>query len=119
MNAIIGLGKYLFALPFAVFGIFHFMGANDMAGMAPGGAPMVYFTGLCMLLAAVSIIMGKYDKLASVLLAVLMLIFAFGVHAPNITPENMEMMKVLSNIALAGGALMYASSMAKDDSIIG
>ncbi|MBK8624149.1 MAG: hypothetical protein IPN86_00810 [Saprospiraceae bacterium] len=36
MNSIIGLGKYLFAIPMAVFGIMHFMAAGDMAAMAPG-----------------------------------------------------------------------------------
>jgi len=120
MNAIIGLGKYLYAIPFAIFGIFHFMGASDMAAMAPfGGEIMVYFTGACHLAAAVAILIGKYDKLASVLLALMLLIFAFAVHVPAISAENQEMMKVLTNFALAGGALMYASSMAKDNSIIG
>lgn len=34
MNALLGIGKYLFAIPFLVFGVFHFMGAEAMAGMA-------------------------------------------------------------------------------------
>ena len=45
MNAITGLGKYFFAIPMLIFGVFHFMGANEMAAMAPGGVISVYFTG--------------------------------------------------------------------------
>ena len=119
MNSITGLGKYFFAVPFAIFGIMHFMAAGDMAAMAPGGAPMVYFTGLCLLAAGVSIMIGKYDKLAAVLLAVMLLLFAGVVHGPNMSENPMEMGNILKNLALAGAALMYAHSMAKDNSVIG
>ena len=119
MNAITNLGKYLYALPFAIFGIMHFMAANDMAAMAPGGAPMVYFTGLAMIAASVSMIIGKMDKLAAVLLAVMLLLFAAVVHAPAMSENPMEMGNILKNVALAGAALMYAHSMAKDNAVIG
>jgi hypothetical protein len=36
MNAIVNLGRYLYALPFAVFSSFHFMNAQGMAGVAFG-----------------------------------------------------------------------------------
>lgn len=117
MNSVISLGKYLFAIPFAVFGIMHFVGADQMAGMAPGGIFMVYFTGLCLILGAVSIIIGKYDKLASVLLAVLLILFLIP-HFQNMSTNEAEIFNILKNIALAGGALLYASQ-AKDNSIIG
>ena len=67
MNSIIGLGKYLLAIPMGVFGLMHFMAADKMAGMAPGGSITVYITGIALIAAAVSIIIGKYDKLAAVL----------------------------------------------------
>ena len=53
----------------------HYMSADQMAGMAPGGAIMVYFTGTCLLAGSIAIMIGKYDKLASVLVAVLLLLF--------------------------------------------
>ncbi len=117
MNAIIGLGKYLFAIPFAVFGIFHFMNADQMAGMAPGGVPMVYFAGVALIAAAIAIIIGKLDKLASVLLALMLLLFSIP-HIQGLAENQHEMGNILKNVALAGGALMYAS-MAKDNSVIG
>lgn len=116
MNSIIGLGKYLFAIPMAVFGIMHFMAAGDMAAMAPGGVGMVYFTGLALIAAAVSILIGKYDKLASLLLGVMLLLFIIP-HAKNLSTNDMEMINILKNIALAGGAFMYAS-MARDNSYV-
>jgi putative oxidoreductase len=124
MNAIINLGKYLYAIPFGIFGIMHFMNADDMAGMPPfGGSIMVYITGLALVAAAVSIIIGKMDKLASVLLAVLLLLFVFTMHLSGVmSGDEAQMMTSMPNLlkdtALAGAALMYAS-MAKDDAVIG
>ncbi len=117
MNGIIGLGKYLFAIPMGIFGIMHFIAADQMAAMAPGGKFMVYFTGLALVLAAVSIIIGKMDKLASVLLAVMLLLFIIP-HAQNMASDESEMFNILKNIAMAGGALLYAGQ-AKDDAVIG
>ena len=125
MGSIIKLGKYLFAIPFIVFSLFHFMGASDMAAMAPGGVVMVYISGIAMLAAGVSIIIGKYDKLAAVLLALLLIIYIVTIHIPGIMGAGddamamqMSMGGLLKDLALAGGALMYAG-MAKDNSVIG
>jgi putative oxidoreductase len=125
MNAILGLGKYLFAVPFAIFGIFHFMGADAMAAMTPGGAIMVYFTGICLIAAAVSIIIGKFDKLATALLGLMLLLFVVLVHAKGLSSAADEMAKqtamggLLKDLALAGAAWMYSASMSKDNSVIG
>ncbi|MFT5165608.1 MAG: putative oxidoreductase [Saprospiraceae bacterium] len=118
MNSIIGLGKYFFAIPIGIFGILHFMAADDMAAMAPGGKYMVYFTGLALLAAAVSMVIGKMDKLASVLLAVILLLFIIP-HAQNMASDPGELGNILKNLALAGGALLYAGSYAKDNAVIG
>jgi uncharacterized membrane protein len=116
MEKLIGLGKYLFAIPFAVFGIIHFMSANDLAGMAPGGAPMVYLAGLCLIAASISIVIGKYDKLASLLLGTLLILFIIP-HAQMMSEDPMQLPNILKNISLAGGAFMYAS-IAKDSTYI-
>lgn len=119
MNAILNLGKWLFAIPFAVFGVLHFMGAKDMAGMAPGGEIMVYIVGVALLLAGISMMIGKMDKLAAVLLALLLLIIAGAVHLPAMSDNPNEMGNILKNVIMAGAALMYAKSMAKDNAVIG
>ena len=126
MNSILGLGKYLFAVPFAVFGIMHLMNADAMAGMAPfGGSIMVYITGLALIAAAVSIIIGKMDKLATALLGLMLLLFVLLIHAKGLAnaadagASAMAMSGLLKDLALAGAAWMYSASLAKDNSVIG
>ena len=119
MNAILDLGKWFLAIPMLAFGVLHFMNADAMAAMAPfGGVIMVYVTGLALILAAVSIIIGKYDKLAAFLLGILLLLFIIP-HAQMLAEDEMQMGNILKNIALAGGAFMYGSALAKDNSIVG
>jgi uncharacterized membrane protein YphA (DoxX/SURF4 family) len=73
--------------------------------------------------AAVSIILGKLDKLASVLLALMLLLFAILVHGAGMSSgdeaaQAASMSNMLKDIGLAGAALMSAS-LSKDDSVIG
>ncbi len=117
MNSILNAGRFLYAIPMVIFGLMHFMAANDMAAMAPGGVGMVYFTGVALIAAGVAIMIRKYDKLASVLLAVMLLLFIIP-HAQGMADNPMEMGNILKNIAMAGGALM-AGSQAGDDAVIG
>jgi len=120
MNAIYGLGKYLFAIPFAVFGIFHFMNAEAMAGAAYGQTILVYIAGAALIAASISMIIGKFDKLAAVLLAILMIIFVLTVHLQGaIAGDQMAMGGLLKDTMLAGAALLYAKNEAKDKSVIG
>ena len=126
MKSLLRIGKYLFALPMAVFGIMHFMNASAMASMAPfGGQFIIYLTGAALIAAAVSIIIGKLDKLAALLLGVMLLIFALSIHLPgviNAGDDEMQMAASMSNllkdVALAGGAFAYGL-LAKDHGVIG
>jgi uncharacterized membrane protein YphA (DoxX/SURF4 family) len=117
MNALLRLGKYFFAVPFIVFGLLHFMGAEAMAGMVPvpGGAIWVYVTGLAMLAAGVSMLIGKYDKLAALLLGVLMIVYVLSIHLPAVMGgDQMAMPGVLKDLSLAGGSWLYALHASKD-----
>jgi uncharacterized membrane protein YphA (DoxX/SURF4 family) len=117
MNAVLNLGKYLFAVPFAVFGVFHFMYAEAMKGMAFGSTILVYITGAALVAATVSMLIGKMDKLAAVLLAVFLLLTAFLVHLNDAMAGDPG--AFLKDLALAGAALMYAGHAAKDNAVIG
>ena len=120
MNALLGIGKYLYAIPFAIFGIFHFMNAGGMAGMAFGSTFLVYLTGIALIAAAVSIVIGRLDKLAAVLLALFLLLTAFIVHFPGALEGNQaSTSSFLKDIMLGGAAMMYANSVAKDPAVIG
>lgn len=114
------LGRYLYAIPFAIFGLMHFMKGGDMAGMVPipGGVIWVYITGLALILASVSIIIQKKAKLASLLLGCLLIIFVLSIHIPTIVGGDqmamqMAMANLLKDLSLAGAALTY-SGLAKD-----
>jgi uncharacterized membrane protein len=127
LNSLTKLGKWLFIIPFVVFGFFHLTGADKMAGMVPayfpGGAIWVYLTGLGQLAFAASVVLGKYDKLAAGLCALMLLVFVLTIHLPGVMAggdmAQMAMSGLLKDIGLAGGALMYASAFAKDSSVIG
>ncbi len=126
VNSILNLGKWVFAIPFAVFGCLHIINANQMAGMVPAyfsrGALWVYLTGFAQLAFATSVVIGKFDKLAAVLCALMLLIFILTLHLPSLS--NLEMSKLgmtnmLKDLGLIGGAMMYASRFANDKSVIG
>ncbi len=110
------VSRYLFAVPFIIFGIFHFMNAGGMAGMVPGWLPggvfWVYLTGLALIVAPISLFIGKKDKLAMLLLALMLVIFALLVHLPG---GQASMPSLLKDLSLAGAALTWAG-LAKDQS---
>ncbi len=108
------LGKLLYALPLAMFGFFHFMNANSMAGMVPDFLPApviwVYLTGASLLAAVISIIIGKKTKLATLLLGIMLLSFALLIHMQgffNQDPVSSGMF--LKDLALAGAAFFISS----------
>jgi putative oxidoreductase len=124
MNAFLSLGRWLFAIPFAIFGLFHFMNAEGMAGMVPDYMPaksvLVYLSGAGLIAASVSMVTGKYDKLATTLLAIFLLMMVGLMHLQGAMSNNAASMSMLlKDISLAGAAMMYAYNYATDRSIIG
>ncbi len=110
MNSILALGRYLFAIPMLIFGVFHFMNAGGMAEMAPlpGGVFWIYLTGAALILAAISIIIKKHDRLACFLLGIMLLIFALSIHLGGaIDGDQASTTNFLKDVALAGGAFAY------------
>jgi len=110
------IGKYLYAIPMVIFGLFHFLNASAMAGMVPipGGVFWIYLTGLSLILAGVSIIIQKLDDWSSFLLAVMLLVFVLTIHLPGVLAggemAQMYMTNLLKDLTLAGGALIYLST---------
>ena len=117
------IARILFALPFGVFGLFHFMGAKDMAGMVPipGGVIWIYITGAAMLAACIAIITKKMGKIACLGLALMLLTFIVTIHIPGLGDEatmQMSMVSLLKDMALMGGALTYAGLLNGNDPLI-
>lgn len=110
------IGRLLFAIPFVIFGLVHFMKGAAMVGMVPvpGGVFWVYLTGLAMILAGVAILANKMASVAAALLGVLLLIYVVTIHVPNVLSAEgpqlqMSLSSLLKDTALAGGAWIIAS----------
>ncbi len=116
------VGRILFALPFGIFGLFHFMNGSQMAGMVPipGGVFWIYVTGAALLAASVAIIIEKKARLACVLLGVMLVIFALSIHLPGVISSGGEdaasMSNLLKDLALAGGAWALGGTFSEEDS---
>lgn len=118
MGGIGTVGRYLYAAPFAVFGLLHFMNGGAMAGMVPGFVPggvfWVYLTGAAMLAASIAIMAGKMGSLAATLLGVMLLVFVATIHLPGVigaadqAAMQASMSNLLKDLALAGGAFVLA-----------
>lgn len=120
MNTLPAIGRFLYALPMAAFGLFHFLNAEALAGIVPvpGGRFWVYLTGAAFLAAAAAILTGRQAVLASRLLGLMLLIFVLSIHLPGVLgapdPGSMQlsMTMLLKDTALAGGAWILSGVFA-------
>ncbi len=115
MFTLIPLGRYLFALPIAVFGVFCFTNAQMMVGLIPAYLPgsivWVYLSGICLLMASAGILYGKKAKTASTLLAIMLIMFVLTIHLPSVMAGHREsIIMALKDVIIAGGALIYAGT---------
>jgi len=117
MKNLSNIGKYLFIVPFAIFGLFHFMNADQMSGMVAPWLPakvfLVYLTGVALIAAAIGVIINKKAALALQLLGLLLIIFILTIHLPNLIGGDQNAMgMILKDLSMAGGAL-YMSGQIK------
>lgn len=115
MNKITTIGRILFALPFAFFGINHFVMMDYYMGMLTSFIPQTAFvmilTGLMLIAASVSIITSKYVRFSTFLLAALLFIFIITIHIPHLVngvDTTVTLITMLKDISLMGGSLMIA-----------
>lgn len=121
INSLMNAGKYFYAIPFIVFGSFHFIGTKDMAtGLLGDGVfniVIVIISGLALILAGISIIIGESSRLATLLLALLLFLFIVFIHIPGLINAaddmfmQMSMTALLKDFALMGAALFYAKTL--------
>lgn len=111
-TALAHIGRILFGLPFIFFGIFHLMQPGGMAQSILQGWPiasaLVVISGIGMILAGIAIVINKLIKLATVLLALELLVFVLAIHLPGLAGDGGQqvMINLLKDISLMGGALM-------------
>jgi uncharacterized membrane protein YphA (DoxX/SURF4 family) len=115
MKKLTTAGRILFALPFAVFGINHFLMIDYYMGMLtsfiPQTAYVMILTGIMLIAASISIISGKFIKLSTIMLSVLLFLFIITIHIPHLfseTDKTVTIIALLKDISLMGGSLMIA-----------
>jgi putative oxidoreductase len=118
------VAEIVFALVIGFFGVNHFMHADMMSGYVPDFMPAdakiwVYVTGAAFILAAIAIITGIMKKPASYLLALLVLIIAFGIQMRGMMKAGDEgtkalyMTMLLKDLAMAMGAILIGNNTSR------
>ncbi len=130
MRSITNLGKWIFLAGFLIYVSLHFLLADVGARMVPSFLPFPYFwnyfTGILIAAFIVSGVVGKFDKLAALLMALYILLTALLIHLPGAIwgskmelDSSQEVVNIFRNMIAMGGALMYAGAYAKDDRVVG
>ncbi len=125
MNTLLKLGKYLLFATLLGHGLRHLYDAKATAGMVPpllpGGIFWIYFTNVAVVLAVISGVIGKYDKLAFFLAGLMLLIFVLTIHLRGMFEGGnpMALFILLKDLGLAGACWMYADRYAVDNRSIG
>jgi putative oxidoreductase len=122
MKKLTTIGRILFAVPFALFGINHFLMLNYYLGMltsfVPLGAYTIVLTGIMLIAASISIITKILVKFSTLLLAFLLFIFIITIHIPHLISDadkTITIIGLLKDISLMGGSLMIAGIYSEDE----
>ncbi len=122
MKKITSLGRILFALPFALFGINHFLMTDYYVGMLtsfiPLGAYTIILTGIMLIVTSISIITKKFVKLSTLLLAGLLFLFIITIHIPHLINDldkTATIIALLKDISLMGGSLMISGIYSEEE----
>ena len=123
MNAILIIGRVLFALICVNAGINHFTHGKAMVGYAqfkkvPAASLAVPMSGLLLLLGGLSVILGVYADLGALVLAVLLLAMAVMMHdfwKADEASKQSETIAFFKNVSMAGGALVIFAALGAAD----
>jgi len=106
--------RLLFIIPLGLFGIMHFMVPSFFESMVPSFLSYkrfwIYFSGVALTTASLSIATKVIARLASFLLALFVLSFILSVDIPGIFNEStryFRLVSLLKDISLLGGTLSY------------
>ena len=107
------IARWLFALPFVILGLNHFLHSSDLAPLVPvpGGMFWVYFVGVCLIAGGIGIGTKVYGRYAAFGLALLMLTFILTIHVPGLMhseTQTMSMINLFKDLGLGAGALTWA-----------
>jgi uncharacterized membrane protein YphA (DoxX/SURF4 family) len=123
METILNFGRYLFPLSFLLYVGLHFRLPQVGASLVPVWLPAPlfwnYFTGILILAFIISCLMGRYDKLACLLMALYVLLMIVLVHIPRAPKYENDMLNIFRNLMVFSTLLVYAKYAVKDKRIVG
>ncbi len=115
-----GFGRFLFAISVMVFGIQQIVYIGFVAGLEllpkwiPGHAFFAYLTGAALIVAGLSILIGKRARFAASLLAIFFFFCILLLHLPRmaaILHNGSERTVAFETVAMCGGALLLAGTL--------
>ena len=121
MNAVLVIGRILFALIFINSGLSHLTKLEAMTGYAkykkvPAAKLGVIVSGLMILVGGLYIVFGVYADLGALLIAIFLIPTAFLMHAfwkeTDATTKQNETIGFFKDLALAGAALIIFALVA-------
>ncbi|HEY0794435.1 MAG TPA: hypothetical protein VGD64_01525 [Acidisarcina sp.] len=120
IDKLIALGGVFVAAPLAAFGAEHLVAGGRIAAIVPPYLPMrtfwVYFVGMALIAAAVSLVARRYLRLSLPLLALMFFLFVLMAHIPNAIRARTGLLwtVALRDACFAAGPLALAAAMWKD-----
>jgi uncharacterized membrane protein len=115
LDKLMPFGRLFYAIPLAVFAGEHFTVGGLMAGGIPPWIPAhvfwIYFVGVALVAAALSIVVKKYSQLAAMLLGTMILLFVVLLHIPRVAAnphDRISWAVALRDLSFSGGAFAFA-----------
>jgi uncharacterized membrane protein len=111
------IGRILFALPFGILGINHFI-MHDfylmmVTSLIPSMGFSLFLVGIALIAASVSIILNKMVQISCWTLATLLTLFILLIHIPNLfdpTTRTIGLIELMKDTSLLGGSIMIAGT---------
>jgi uncharacterized membrane protein len=117
LDKLMPFGRLFYAIPLAVFAGEHFTVGGLMAGGIPPWIPAhvfwIYFVGVALVAAALSIVVKKYSQLAAMLLGTMILLFVVLLHIPRVAAnphDRISWAVALRDLSFSGGAFAFAGA---------
>jgi putative oxidoreductase len=113
MNKLPIIGRILFAIPFGLLGLNHFIMQDFYEGMLtsfiPGGGYTILLIGVLLIAVCISIILNRYVRIACAVIAFLLLMFILTIHIPqlfDIETRETAFVELMKDCSLLGGCLI-------------